>query len=485
MKHSVYYQLVKSSFYVWLVLSVNLINATPLTNSYWVPFSRASVKTMSSALLPDTMSQLKTLSREHKQFFIRLYPSICNDKIPPITASIIRQNRALEIIQYLDQIHEAFFDYEILPVEAIDRNEEQKNKAMCHTRIVVEDRKVSPLKASKNNTIDYKDLDFKNLSFGTGLFNLSPESKISLQNIAYLLTYYTESTIKIKGHTDPKGSDLLNYELSKARAYSAYAYLKKFGVSTKRIETSYYGEDRLLSQKKREAERLYYKRLRRTEIFVTHGVDVVEQAVVLIQKPMPKPKPKPTPKPTPKPKPTPEPLHYSVGIGPQGFLILGNLSETISKGGIGFGAKVSTNHVPVPKLLGQELGATFTVDYLYSRGNDTRSTSEAGQINTAHFWNFTGEVELSGMLMPRWRMHWFLIGGGVAVIRGKSEGLSFSQNTFKTGTFNRFHFGTGISYFLEPEWSIQALLKDNITDITKDAARNNYLTLGIFINYHF
>lgn len=73
----------------------------------------------------------------------------------------------------------------------------------------------------------------------------SDKSKgISLIDIITVLKNNPYLIISIESHTDSKGSDVYNMELSKRRAESAKTYLLRQGISTKRIETKYYGESK-------------------------------------------------------------------------------------------------------------------------------------------------------------------------------------------------------------------------------------------------
>ena len=64
---------------------------------------------------------------------------------------------------------------------------------------------------------------------------------VGLKNNPYL-------KITIESHTDNKGSDEYNMDLSKRRAESAKSFLLRQGISSNRIETNYFGESKPAAQ---------------------------------------------------------------------------------------------------------------------------------------------------------------------------------------------------------------------------------------------
>ncbi len=63
-----------------------------------------------------------------------------------------------------------------------------------------------------------------------------------LQNISQVLSHYPELSITIIGHTDNKGSNEYNLDLSKRRSQAATKQLIDFGVRSNRITSRYRGE---------------------------------------------------------------------------------------------------------------------------------------------------------------------------------------------------------------------------------------------------
>ncbi|MFH2142999.1 MAG: OmpA family protein [Bacteroidota bacterium] len=68
----------------------------------------------------------------------------------------------------------------------------------------------------------------------------------SLNNISAFMKKNPNTIIKIYGHTDSRGSDEYNQQLSERRAKAVFTYLMKSGISTKRMEWKGKGETELL-----------------------------------------------------------------------------------------------------------------------------------------------------------------------------------------------------------------------------------------------
>lgn len=66
---------------------------------------------------------------------------------------------------------------------------------------------------------------------------------MTLQRVARLIQHYKPGSIEVSGHTDSKGSDQYNLDLSRARADSVIAYLvTRHGLEKPRFQASAAGE---------------------------------------------------------------------------------------------------------------------------------------------------------------------------------------------------------------------------------------------------
>ena len=73
---------------------------------------------------------------------------------------------------------------------------------------------------------------------------LRPESKTALDEMAQVLRDNPNVTIEMASHTDRKGSDEYNLDLSARRARSVIDYLISVGISADRLQSQGYGESR-------------------------------------------------------------------------------------------------------------------------------------------------------------------------------------------------------------------------------------------------
>lgn len=112
----------------------------------------------------------------------------------------------------------------------------------------------------------------KNIFYDLAKYSLRPESKSELDRLIKLLNDNPTIKIQISGHTDSRGSDEMNKELSKNRAKEVVTYLVKAGIPENRLKYEGYGEEQLIhsdaeiaklkTEKEREAA---HQENRRTE----------------------------------------------------------------------------------------------------------------------------------------------------------------------------------------------------------------------------
>lgn len=76
---------------------------------------------------------------------------------------------------------------------------------------------------------------------------LKPGAYPELRRISEVLNKYPQTSIEVGGHTDVKGSDAYNQDLSERRALAVTDELIRNGVSAQRISSVGYGESRPIS----------------------------------------------------------------------------------------------------------------------------------------------------------------------------------------------------------------------------------------------
>jgi OOP family OmpA-OmpF porin len=83
----------------------------------------------------------------------------------------------------------------------------------------------------------------KQIQFDFNLATIKPVSYVVLDSVADLLASHPEITlVEIQGHTDDKGADAYNMQLSQDRADSVRDYLLAAGVEADRLVAKGYGE---------------------------------------------------------------------------------------------------------------------------------------------------------------------------------------------------------------------------------------------------
>jgi outer membrane protein OmpA-like peptidoglycan-associated protein len=78
--------------------------------------------------------------------------------------------------------------------------------------------------------------------FAFDRYNLSPEAKSTLDDLAEILQVYPALEVQAIGHTDHKGSDSYNMMLSRKRSASVVKYITQKGIDGKRIKSTGVGE---------------------------------------------------------------------------------------------------------------------------------------------------------------------------------------------------------------------------------------------------
>ena len=89
-----------------------------------------------------------------------------------------------------------------------------------------------------------KPVVIENIFYDFDKATLRPESKTALDEMAQLLRDNPNVTIEMASHTDRKGSDDYNLDLSQRRAKSVIDYLIEAGINADRLQHQGYGESR-------------------------------------------------------------------------------------------------------------------------------------------------------------------------------------------------------------------------------------------------
>ncbi len=98
------------------------------------------------------------------------------------------------------------------------------------------------------------------INFDFNKSTLSNDSRQYLNKIASLMLS-SDISIEIKGHTDNRGSESYNMDLSKRRSKAVYDYLISRGVEEKRLSYSFYGMSRPIADNDTEEGRTMNRRV--------------------------------------------------------------------------------------------------------------------------------------------------------------------------------------------------------------------------------
>jgi outer membrane protein OmpA-like peptidoglycan-associated protein len=107
------------------------------------------------------------------------------------------------------------------------------------------------------------------VTFDTNSAELRPGLYNEINRVAGVLNQYPDTLIRVEGHTDSKGSDEYNMDLSKRRANNVKTLLVMRGVAENRIEVAGYGKTMPVATNDTEAGR---QKNRRVEIRIAPKV---------------------------------------------------------------------------------------------------------------------------------------------------------------------------------------------------------------------
>jgi len=91
-----------------------------------------------------------------------------------------------------------------------------------------------------------EEMTFKDVLFDFDKYNLKPEGRDILKQLAGWLVNNKNTSVLIEGNCDERGTTEYNLALGERRAKEAMKYLVELGVEDKRIKTISYGKERPL-----------------------------------------------------------------------------------------------------------------------------------------------------------------------------------------------------------------------------------------------
>mgnify|MGYP001765789444 FL=1 len=98
-------------------------------------------------------------------------------------------------------------------------------------------------------------------TFDSNSSNVRPGLISEIDRVAQVLNQYPETFIRVEGHTDSRGSNAYNMDLSQRRANAVKNLLVQRNVAESRVEVIGYGEDMPVATNDTEAGRLKNRRV--------------------------------------------------------------------------------------------------------------------------------------------------------------------------------------------------------------------------------
>ncbi|MAB65537.1 MAG: hypothetical protein CL662_01735 [Bacteroidetes bacterium] len=123
---------------------------------------------------------------------------------------------------------------------------------------------IKPNKGCPEVSADVKlkmDVIFKNLLFATNSANIDATSLDDLDELIKIMSDDEDLRLSIEGHTDNRGNNEYNLELSRLRAEAVKQYLVNGGISASRINAVGYGETRPITTNETANGRLKNRRV--------------------------------------------------------------------------------------------------------------------------------------------------------------------------------------------------------------------------------
>lgn len=109
------------------------------------------------------------------------------------------------------------------------------------------------------------DIAFANIEFDYDLATIRPESMSWVREVGQSMRTYPQMKIEVRGHTDDRGGDAYNLDLSRRRAQSVADALVAMGIDRSRLRVQGFGKSRPLAPNDTEPNRT---RNRRTEFVI-------------------------------------------------------------------------------------------------------------------------------------------------------------------------------------------------------------------------
>jgi peptidoglycan-associated lipoprotein len=124
----------------------------------------------------------------------------------------------------------------------------------------------------------YEPIRLNNIYYDLDDDKILPDAEGDLDFIYDLMIKYPDMVIELSSHTDSRGKDNYNLDLSQRRANSAKQYLVLRGIEEPRIKPVGYGEKRIINRCSNgvDCSEEEHRRNRRTEFTIIEGPQTIE-----------------------------------------------------------------------------------------------------------------------------------------------------------------------------------------------------------------
>src|SRR5690606_5408755 len=122
-----------------------------------------------------------------------------------------------------------------------------------------------------NKLVKDKAIEVKDINYDYAKWDIRPDAAERLDTLVQTLKDNPKITIELSAHTDSRGKDAYNLDLSQKRAQAAVDYIVSKGIDAGRITAKGYGESKLRNKCKNgvKCSEEMHEKNRRTEFKVT------------------------------------------------------------------------------------------------------------------------------------------------------------------------------------------------------------------------
>ena len=148
----------------------------------------------------------------------------------------------------------------------MDRQEKALREAVAESEAITIQRTQEMIRASEAESRQ-RELDILIATFKSGVFfdfdsaTLKPGGYEEIRRVAPVLIKYKETILQVEGHTDSRGSETYNQQLSEKRAGAIDQYLENKGIDSSRWTIRGYGESQPLASNETEEGRRENRRV--------------------------------------------------------------------------------------------------------------------------------------------------------------------------------------------------------------------------------